>query len=51
VSWDDIQQQGDPNARDVSLRFRKSGRTLAFATVFRGRESLEAELAMQQGQS
>ena len=50
VSWDDIQQQGDPNARDVSLRFRKSGRTLAFATIFRGRESLEAELAMQQGQ-
>ena len=51
VSWDDIEQQGDPNARDVALRFRKSGRTLAVATIFRGRESLEAELAMQQGQS
>lgn len=51
VSWDDIQQQGDPNSRDVSLRFRKSGRTLALATIFRGRESLEAELAMQQGKA
>lgn len=51
ASWDDIQQQGDPNARDVALRFRRSGRTLALATIFRGRESLEAELAMQQGKS
>jgi NADPH-dependent 2,4-dienoyl-CoA reductase/sulfur reductase-like enzyme/nitrite reductase/ring-hydroxylating ferredoxin subunit len=51
VTWDDIQQQGDPNARDVALRYRKSGRTLALATIFRGRESLEAELAMQQGKS
>jgi NADPH-dependent 2,4-dienoyl-CoA reductase/sulfur reductase-like enzyme/nitrite reductase/ring-hydroxylating ferredoxin subunit len=51
VSWDEIQQQGDPNARDVALRFRKNGHTLALATIFRGRESLEAELALQQGRS
>lgn len=51
ASWDDIEQQGDPNARDVALRFRKSGRTLAFASIFRGRESLEAELAMERGRS
>ena len=51
AAWDSIEQQGDPNARDVALRFRKSGRTLALVTIFRGRESLEAELAMQQGQS
>ena len=51
VSWDSIEQQGDPSARDVALRFRKDGRTLALATIFRGRESLEAELAMQRGQS
>ena len=49
ASWDNIEQQGDPGARDVALRFRKGGRTLALATVFRGRESLEAELAMEQG--
>jgi len=47
AAWDSIEQQGDPAARDVALRFRKSGRTLALATIFRGRESLEGELAME----
>ena len=51
ASWDSIEQQGDASARDVAVRFRKSGRTLALATIFRGRESLEAELAMERGQS
>lgn len=50
ASWDNIEQQGEPAARDVALRFRKGGRTLALATIFRGRESLETELAMEQGQ-
>ena len=45
--WDSIEQQGDPRARDVVLRFRKNGRTLAVATIFRGRESLAAEVAME----
>ena len=31
------------------LRFRKAGRTLAVATIFRGHESLLAELAMEKG--
>jgi len=35
----------------VALRFRKAGRTLAVATIFRGQESLLAELAMEKGQS
>ena len=51
ASWDDIEQQGDPGSRDVALRFRRRGRTLALATIFRGRESLEAELAMEHGKS
>jgi NADPH-dependent 2,4-dienoyl-CoA reductase/sulfur reductase-like enzyme/nitrite reductase/ring-hydroxylating ferredoxin subunit len=49
--WDSIEQQGEPSAQDVALRFRSGGRTLAVATIFRGRESLQAELAMQQGRS
>jgi NADPH-dependent 2,4-dienoyl-CoA reductase/sulfur reductase-like enzyme/nitrite reductase/ring-hydroxylating ferredoxin subunit len=49
--WDSIEQQGEPSAQDVALRFRNGGRTLAVATIARGRESLEAELAMQQGRS
>ena len=49
TAWDKIDQQGDPAARDVALWFRRSGRTLAVSTIFRGRESLQAELAMEQG--
>jgi len=51
AEWDNIDQDGDPAAHDVALRFRKAGRTLAVATIFRGRESLSAELAMERGQS
>ena len=51
ASWDDIDQRGDVGAHDAALRFRKAGRTLAVATIFRGHESLRAELAMEQGHS
>jgi apoptosis-inducing factor 3 len=47
-SWDRIDQEGDPESRDAAFRFRKGTRTLAVATIFRGRESLVSELAMQQ---
>lgn len=46
-TWDRIDQEGDPMQRDAAFRFRRNDRTLAIATIFRGRESLEAELAMQ----
>jgi NADPH-dependent 2,4-dienoyl-CoA reductase/sulfur reductase-like enzyme len=49
--WDSIEQQGEPREKDVVLRFRSGGRTAAVATIFRGRESLQAELAMEQGRS
>ncbi|HXS26345.1 MAG TPA: FAD-dependent oxidoreductase [Steroidobacteraceae bacterium] len=48
ASWDRIDQDGDPKERDVAFRFVKNGRTLAVSTIFRGRESLQAELAMEQ---
>jgi NADPH-dependent 2,4-dienoyl-CoA reductase/sulfur reductase-like enzyme/nitrite reductase/ring-hydroxylating ferredoxin subunit len=51
VSWDRIEQNGDLASRDVALRFYRGGRTLAFAAISRGRESLLAELAMEQGRS
>jgi apoptosis-inducing factor 3 len=51
AAWDHVEQHGDISARDVALRFRKARRTLAVATIFRGRESLEAELAMERGRS
>ena len=49
--WDRIDIDGDIAAHDVALRYRKGARTLAVATIFRGRESLEAEVAMQRGVS
>jgi NADPH-dependent 2,4-dienoyl-CoA reductase/sulfur reductase-like enzyme len=51
AAWDEIVQDGDANAHDVALRFRQAGRTLAVATIFRARESLLAEAAMERGQS
>jgi NADPH-dependent 2,4-dienoyl-CoA reductase/sulfur reductase-like enzyme/nitrite reductase/ring-hydroxylating ferredoxin subunit len=51
ASWDTLDQDGDPAAHDVALRFRKNGRTLAVATIFRGQESLSAELSMEHGRS
>lgn len=51
ATWDEIVQDGDASARDVALRFRKANRTLAVATIFRGRESLLAEAAMERGLS
>ncbi|HEY2590361.1 MAG TPA: FAD-dependent oxidoreductase [Steroidobacteraceae bacterium] len=45
--WDRIDQDGEPEARDAAFRFLKNGRTLAVSTIFRGRASLEAELAME----
>jgi NADPH-dependent 2,4-dienoyl-CoA reductase/sulfur reductase-like enzyme/nitrite reductase/ring-hydroxylating ferredoxin subunit len=49
ADWDKIVQDGDPAAHDVALRFQKGGRTLAVASIFRGRQSLLAEAAMEQG--
>ena len=51
AAWDEIVQNVNANAHDVALRFRQAGRTLAVATIFRGRESLLAEAAMERGQS
>ncbi|HZB27766.1 MAG TPA: FAD-dependent oxidoreductase [Gemmatimonadales bacterium] len=46
-SWDSVQVEGSIEARDCAVRFVKGGRTLAVATIYRDRESLEAEVAME----
>jgi NADPH-dependent 2,4-dienoyl-CoA reductase/sulfur reductase-like enzyme/nitrite reductase/ring-hydroxylating ferredoxin subunit len=51
TEWDFIEVSGNLEARDAALRFRKRGRTLAVATVFRDSESLRAEHAMEEGRS
>ena len=45
--WDEIEVDGDIAARDCLLRFKRNGRTLASASIFRDIESLEAEVAME----
>jgi len=39
---------GSIAARDCAVRFKRGGRTLAVATIYRDCQSLEAELAMEQ---
>lgn len=51
TSWDRIDQDGELSSRDVALRFYKGARAMAVATIFRGKESLNAELEMEQGRS
>jgi apoptosis-inducing factor 3 len=45
---DSIEIEGNVEAKDCAVRFMRGRRTLAMATIYRDRESLEAELAMEQ---
>ena len=45
--WDEIAVDGDIAAKDCLVRFKREGRTLAVASIFRDVESLEAELEME----
>lgn len=45
--WEAIEIDGSLERQDASVRYLAGGRILAVASVFRDRESLEAELAME----
>lgn len=47
--WDRIDIAGSVRDRDCAVAYRSGDRTLALATVFRDRVSLEAEVAMERG--
>ncbi|RWQ68562.1 FAD-dependent oxidoreductase [Mesorhizobium sp.] len=47
AQWDEIVIDGDIIARDCLLRFKREGRTLAVASIFRDIESLGAEVEME----
>jgi len=47
--WDQISIEGNIPDMDCVLRFKRAGRTLAVASIFRDQESLQAELAMERG--
>jgi NADPH-dependent 2,4-dienoyl-CoA reductase/sulfur reductase-like enzyme/nitrite reductase/ring-hydroxylating ferredoxin subunit len=46
--FDAIDKDGDLDAHDCALRYKKNGKVLAVATLFRDRESLAAEAMMEQ---
>ena len=45
--WDEARMDGDPAARDCTVRFMAAGRVAAVATIFRDADSLEAEVEME----
>ena len=45
--WDEIEVDGDIQAKDCLLRYRHKGRVLAVASIFRDLASLEAEVQME----
>ncbi len=49
--WDAIEVDGDIDGRDCVVRYRKDGKVLAVASIYRDVESLEAEIAMERDAS
>jgi NADPH-dependent 2,4-dienoyl-CoA reductase/sulfur reductase-like enzyme/nitrite reductase/ring-hydroxylating ferredoxin subunit len=48
-SWDRLDIDGDIEARDTAVAYRRSGKTLAVATIGRDRAALDAEIALERG--
>lgn len=46
-SWDALEIEGDVAVRDCLVRFKRAGRTLAAASIYRDLQSLEFEVAME----
>jgi NADPH-dependent 2,4-dienoyl-CoA reductase/sulfur reductase-like enzyme/nitrite reductase/ring-hydroxylating ferredoxin subunit len=46
-SWDRLTIDGSAEQRDMAVRYERGGKLLALATLFRDRDSLETELAME----
>jgi hypothetical protein len=49
--WEEIEIEGDIAAKDCLLRFKRAGRVLAVASIYRDIQSLQAEAAMEQDAS
>jgi hypothetical protein len=46
--WDELVVDGDVQDKDCVVRFKRDGRVLAAASIFRDLESLKIELEMEQ---
>jgi hypothetical protein len=49
--WDEIAIEGDVEAKDCLLRYKRKGRVAAAASIFRDLACLEIELAMEKGEA
>ena len=49
-SWDEITVDGDIAARECLLKYKRGGRVLAVASIYRDIASLEAELKLERGE-
>jgi NADPH-dependent 2,4-dienoyl-CoA reductase/sulfur reductase-like enzyme len=49
--WDEIAIDGDVAGKDCVLRYRRGGRTLAVASIYRDVDSLKAAVAMERGKA
>jgi hypothetical protein len=47
--WDAVLIEGNIGSRDCVVSYHADGQTRAVATIFRDRESLAAELALERG--
>ena len=48
TGWDRTHVDGDPAARDCAVTYYRGDREVAIATIFRDRQSLESEVALEQ---
>ncbi len=48
-SWDEVSVVGNIADRDCLVAYRKGGKTLAVATIYRDAQSLQAQVAMERG--
>ncbi len=51
AQWDEIETEGDIRAKDCLLKYKRKGRLLAIASIFRDLKSLQAEVAMERTSS
>jgi NADPH-dependent 2,4-dienoyl-CoA reductase/sulfur reductase-like enzyme len=49
ATWDEVSVDGDPEARDCAVEYRRGGKVIAVATIGRDVESLRAERAFERG--
>ena len=45
--WDDIAIEGDIAGQHCILRYRRNGKVLAVASIYRDKDNLQAEIAME----